>query len=115
MYFFIKTALARSDQEHQTLTELCGLIGALFIAISPWSLQFSRAAFEGGIGVFFLLLALLLLLKGLEKGNYLSFSALSFVAALYSYHSFRLVIPILVLGAIVFFFKELKAQRNHLF
>ena len=42
----------------------------IFLAISPWHLQFSRAAFEGNIGLTFLLLALIFFFKAWQKAYY---------------------------------------------
>lgn len=87
--------------------EAMALVGALLFAISPWSLQFSRAAYEGNIGLFFLLGALLFFLKSLKKHTYIFLSSIFFVFAMYSYHSFRLVIPLLLVAALILFFKPL--------
>ena len=56
------------------------LIGAFLLAISPWHLQFSRAAYEGNIGLFFLMLAFYLFFVGLQKKGILIFSVFSFVS-----------------------------------
>src|SRR3989344_7737190 len=53
IYFLVKEFLQRWDKKHQ---ELIALVSALFLAISPWQLQFSRGAFEGNIGIFFYIL-----------------------------------------------------------
>lgn len=78
------------------------LLAATLFAISPWSLQFSRGAFEGNIAVFFTALGALFLLKWLnnhnstiQKFSHLTIAAFSFTFALYSYHAARLVIPLI--------------------
>src|SRR4029079_12739030 len=43
------------------------LITAFMLAISPWHLQFSRSAYEANIAVFFLVLGMTLLLKGIKQ------------------------------------------------
>lgn len=87
------------------------LIGAFLLAISPWHLQFSRAAYEGNIGLFFLMLALYLFFVGLTKKGVLILSILSLVLSLYSYHSFRLIIPLFIPILFIFYYKELLKQK----
>src|SRR3989338_1117612 len=80
-------------------------MSAFFLAISPWHLQFSRAAFEGNIGLFFFITGFLFLLKSLRHGNFFYFSSISFLLSLYSYHSFRLFVPLFLLAFLVVFWK----------
>lgn len=91
------------------------LLTAFFISVSPWHLQFSRAAFEGNIGLFFFLFGVLMLLKGIKQPQHLFFSMLSFVVSVYSYHSFRLIIPLFLFGVFVLFSKELLAKKKIVF
>lgn len=108
IYFLVKELLQKWDKKYQ---ELIGLVSAFFLAISPWHLQFSRAAFEGNIGLFFLILGVLLFLKGFKNSNLIILSSLSFVLSLYSYHSFRLLIPLFLFGLSLFFWKEFFRQK----
>ena len=92
--------------------ELCrfgnlALLIALLLAISPWHLQFSRVAFEANVGLFFVSSGVLFFLKGLKKGSWLFVSMLSFVISFYSYHSPRLVVPLLLFGWVIYFRQEL--------
>ncbi|HEV2339155.1 MAG TPA: glycosyltransferase family 39 protein [Patescibacteria group bacterium] len=86
------------------------LLTSFFFAISPWSLQFSRAAFEGNIGVFFFALGLFFFFQGLKNKWYYFISSISFLIVLYSYHSFRLLVPLLFIALGVLYWKELKKQ-----
>src|SRR3989344_4799221 len=108
IYFLAKELLQKLDKKKQ---ELIALASAFFLAISPWSLQFSRAAFEGNIGVFFLMLGILLFLKGLRDGKFFIFSSMAFVLSIYSYHSFRLLIPILLFFLALFFWQEILKKK----
>ena len=108
VYFFVKEILYTWDRNKR---EYIALTSAFFLAISPWHLQFSRAAFEGQIGMFFLILSLLFFLKAFKnKYLYLPFAA-SFVLSIYSYHSFRLVNLILLLVLLTLFYKQLIKQK----
>ena len=102
------------DKEDHKLGLIVALFSAFFLSISPWHLQFSRAAYEGNVGLFFLLLAFYLFIKGLESRWYLVLSSISFVICLYSYHSFRLVVPIFLLVLISLFIKKLLVYKKQL-
>src|SRR5688572_3781308 len=53
LYFFVLEVLQRFDKPKR---QGIALTAAFFLAISPWHLQFSRAAFEGNLGMAFLIL-----------------------------------------------------------
>jgi len=84
------------------------LLSFIFIAVSPWHIQFSRVAFEANIAQFFFILGVLLFLKGGKLGHFYFLSFISLTLSIYSYHSPRLVIPILLLGLIFIYRKEIK-------
>lgn len=107
---FVKRETARNNRLNYA--EIVALFSAFLLAISPWHLQFSRAAFEGNVGLFFLILGTLFFLKGLRSGVFFNISALSFGLSLYSYHSFRLVVPFFLFGLLVLFYKEILQQRT---
>lgn len=83
------------------------LLAALFLAISPWHIQFSRGAWETNIATTFLLLGLYLFMVGIRKEKYLLFSVLAFAISIYTYHTPRVVIPILGLFLLIKFNKIL--------
>ena len=111
MFYLVKKLF---DKEDHRLGLIAALFSAFFLSISPWHLQFSRAAYEGNVGLFFLLLAFYLFTKGLESRWYLVLSSISFVICLYSYHSFRLVVPIFLLVLITLFIKRLLVYKKQL-
>ena len=90
--------------------ELLGLISAMFLAISPWHLHFSRGGWEVNTATLFIMLFLYFLLKALrfKKINLFVFSALFFVLSLYTYHAARIVTPLLLFGFTVFYWKDLR-------
>lgn len=108
IYFLAKEILQKWDKKYQ---ETIALISAFFLSVSPWSLQFSRAAFEGNIGLFFLMLGILLFLKGLRNPKLIILSSISFVLSIYSYHSFRLLIPLFLILLILFFWQEILKKK----
>ena len=81
-------------------------LGAAFLfAISPWSIFFSRGAYEANFALFILLLSILFLLK--SKTNYfnLVFSFALLSLATYAYQSVRLT-AILLIPLYVFYFQK---------
>lgn len=78
------------------------LWSAFLLSISPWHVQLSRTAFEGGVGVLLFTLGFWLYLKGRSNFKYLVLAAVVFGLSLYTYHSFRVFTP-LFLGFTLFF------------
>jgi len=83
-----------------------GMIAALFLAINPWAIYFSRGGWETNAATFFITLGVYLFIKGLSKNRYLFFSLLSFLISIYLYQSPRLVVPVLVLAFMGIYSKE---------
>lgn len=108
--YFLAQEMLKGWEEKRSV--LISLLVALFFAISPWHLQFSRAAFEGQIGLFFLISGLLFFLKGLKSVKLFYLSSLSFLLSLYSYHNFRLLVPLLVLFLIIVFYEKITSRKH---
>jgi 4-amino-4-deoxy-L-arabinose transferase-like glycosyltransferase len=87
--------------------EVLALLAAGIFAISPWSIQFSRIAFETTLGVFFVLVGLYLFFLGIRKNSIAAFviSAAVFALSAYSYHSEKLFMPLLLLFLLLLFWK----------
>lgn len=83
------------------------LISALLLAISPWHIHFSRGGWETNTASSFLLFAIYFFLRGLKFPKNFIFSFLFFAFSLYTYHSLRVVAPLLGLGLVFFFRKEI--------
>lgn len=89
-----------------------GLVAGFFMAISPWHVYYSRLGWESNVGLMFFALGIWLFIKGVEKGKWLSVCALSFGLAGLSYHSFKLLVPLMVISLIIIFRKQLKSVRR---
>ena len=87
-------------------------LSALLLAISPWHLQFSRVAFETNAALFFNIAAVWLFLEGLTKPKLWILSAISFALAPYTYHSARVFTPLLILGLVFFFRKDMLEKKK---
>jgi 4-amino-4-deoxy-L-arabinose transferase-like glycosyltransferase len=77
--------------------ENLALWSSLLLAISPWHLSLSRGAFEANLTVFFMSLGVYAFLKGLRFKKWMLLAAGAFGLNLFSYHSARLVTPLVVL------------------
>lgn len=86
------------------------LISALFFAISPWNIYFSRVAYEVNLATTIFLGGLLAFLKYIyedqKEVKWLLISFVLFALTMLTYHSYILFIPIFVLALIVFFRKS---------
>jgi len=89
-------------------------LSAFVLAISPWHLQFSRGAWESSTALFFLLLGIywfyLYLIN--HRKIFIYLFPLPLVIALTTYHSARIIAPLLLLTLVIFNFKKL---FNHQF
>ena len=95
-----------------TNNQILSLFCTLFLAISPWHIQFSRGGFESTAGLFFVVGGIYLFLLGLEKQKttLFTFSFLFFTLSTYSYHAYRIFTPLLILALLIIYQKTLK---NH--
>ena len=92
------------------------LISAFLLAISPWSLQFSRVAFEANVGDALNLLAALFFIKGVNSRRwYLFISALFAGLSIYVYQSEKVFTPLFIfLLAIIYWRKLLSIPKKYL-
>lgn len=92
--------------------DYAALFSSFVIAISPWHLQISRTAYDGGVALFFYILGFYLFLKCLEKNKSLIWCIPAFILAFYSYHAtkifFIFFIPLLLIIYSDFFLKRKK-------
>lgn len=83
--------------------EKIALLASLLLAISPWHISLSRGGFESNLTTLFLPLAVYLFLFGLEKNRhfFIIFSSILFGLNLFSYHSAKLITPLIFLFLIL--------------
>ncbi len=87
------------------------LLSALFLAISPWHLQFSRAAFEVNLSVTLLIGAVLSFLLGFKRPKLFVLSCFLFGLGFFTYHSARVIFPLMFVFLFLNFRKNLPARR----
>src|SRR3989344_4979376 len=76
------------------------LPAAFFLTVSPWHIQYSRAAFEVTEMLFFLLMALLFYFKAREKSKYLWVAVFFAMLMPWVYSTSKLYVPLVLLTAI---------------
>jgi len=86
------------------------LLSAFLLAISPWHIPMSRGAFEANLTTFLLPLAILAFIKGTKNSKYFILSAIFFGLNLFTYHSARLITPLIFL--FLFFSSRKKIKFN---
>ena len=104
LYFLVKKLFSNGKSES------IALVVALFLAISPWHIQFSRGGFESTAGLFLAAAGFYLFLLGIEKSKILffTFSFLLFTLSMYSYHAYRIFTPLFLLSLAYLYRKEIK-------
>ena len=71
-------------------------VAALFLAISPWHIHFSRGGWEVNAAGFFIIFGVWSFIKGLEEKKWFYASIALFIASLYTYHAARIITPLLI-------------------
>lgn len=87
-------------------------LASFLLAISPWHVALSRGAFEANLTTFFLPLGVLLFYKGLKNPKLLTLAAIVFGLNMFTYHSARLITPLVVL-VLTFLNKEKFSVKKH--
>lgn len=88
--------------------EIVGLISSFFLAVSPYAIQFSRFNHEANIALFFFMLGLFYFYKCMgKKPKYIIFSFLSFGISILSYHSSKIIVPVIMLLLCMLYYKNL--------
>lgn len=77
--------------------ETVALFTSFLLTVSPWFFIFSRAGYEVSAGLMFFLLGTYLFVFSLEKIRYLPFCVLSLIMSIYSYNSFRVIVPVFII------------------
>ena len=83
------------------------LLSAFFLAISPWHIQLTRASFESSFSVFWVVMGIWFLLKGLKNPKWLIISMLPFAISVYTYNSARIFTPLFLFVVAILYWKDL--------
>lgn len=93
---------------------LLAIIAPAMLAVNPWHIHFSRGGWEVNTSTFFITLGLLLFLRSIRRINFFTFngSLLAFLLSLYTYHSARIVTPLLFFGLATLYLNDIKKLMN---
>jgi 4-amino-4-deoxy-L-arabinose transferase-like glycosyltransferase len=83
------------------------------LAISPWHILLSRAAFEANVATFFIVFGVYAFLRGIQdKSKFLILSAVSFALSLYTFNTSRVFVPLLIIALAVLYHKKLLQMKR---
>ena len=95
------------------LKEYTALAAAFMLAISPWHIMLSRAAFEANIATLFIILGVWLFLISIERNStFLILSVISFILSIYTFNSARVAAPLLLIILSLVNFKKLLKDKK---
>jgi 4-amino-4-deoxy-L-arabinose transferase-like glycosyltransferase len=100
--------LIRELFEKYKYRDYLALLSSFFLAISPWSIQFSRVAFESNVGDSLNILTVLFFIKGLKRPWLFSLSAIFAGLAIYVYQSEKVFTPLIVFALLFIYFGKIK-------
>ncbi|MBI3984692.1 MAG: glycosyltransferase family 39 protein, partial [Candidatus Levybacteria bacterium] len=101
--------LTREIFEKHKYRDYISLVSAFLMAISPWSLQFSRVGFESNVAGSFNILTVLFFVKAIKKPWLFILSAVFAGLSIYIYQSEKVFTPLLVITLLLIFRKEIFA------
>lgn len=109
-FVFLLVKYLFSSVKHK---EIIALVASFLLAISPWHIQLSRAAFEGNVATFFTIAALSLFFIAIRKSMWFILpSIFCFVIAFYSFNAHRVFIPLFVIFLAVLYWKNLLEKKK---
>ncbi|MFA5932953.1 MAG: glycosyltransferase family 39 protein [Microgenomates group bacterium] len=79
------------------ISKRAALFASFLLAISPWDIALSRGGFETHLALFLILLGIFSFIKAREKPFWLIFSALSLGLAIHTYHSYKVLVPLVII------------------
>lgn len=89
-----------------------GLLSALFLAVSPYNIHFSRGLWETNFALFFYIFGLYLFFRGLkDRSMALVWGAVSFGLGSLSYHSSKVVVPATIVLLVVLYLPSLVKMK----
>lgn len=96
----------------QKKNEALALVSSLLLAVSPWHLHFSRGAWEVNVSTFLLVLGVYGFILGLKNSKYFSLFSVSLALSLFTYHSARIIAPLLVIALVIIHRQSLFKKEN---
>lgn len=107
-YFLVKEIFPKSKER-----EKIALFASLFLAISPWHIMLSRAAFEANISSFLIVVGIFSFLRAVNKNMwFLLLSSISFALSFYTFNTARVFVPLIGLFLAFVFRKKLLENKR---
>ncbi len=108
VFFFMVRILTKKED--------LAIIATLFLALNPWHIHFSRAAFEVVPALFFIVSGVYLFIRFVNSKNYLfiGLSSILFVLSVYTYNICRVFSPILFLLLAWHYMSEINYKKVNL-
>lgn len=91
---------------------LIALISSFLLAVSPWHIQLTRASLESSFALFWVVVGVWFLVKGLKKPKWLILSMIPFAVSVYTYNSARAFVPIFLFALAIIFRKYFWKERK---
>lgn len=93
--------------------EYYALLAAFLLAISPWHINLSRAAFEANVSQFFIITGVWLFLRGIQEKSWsILLSFIFFALSLYTFNTARVFVPIFGFVLVLKYWKKLLHMRR---
>ena len=78
------------------------ILASFILSVSPWLFIFSRTGYEATAGLFFFLLAIYFFIRSPKEELFFLLGMVSLIASMYSYTSFRIISPIVLIAILAF-------------
>jgi 4-amino-4-deoxy-L-arabinose transferase-like glycosyltransferase len=91
------------------------LLAGLFVAISPWDLHVSRAAYESHLATLFNLMAIYFFIQSRKRGYFLALSVILFIFSFYTFNANRIIAPLLIAGLSILNIGVLRTNKKWVF
>lgn len=108
-YLLIKKVFFSPNEARR---EILALLSAGILAISPWHIMLSRAAFEANVATFFIVLGVTLFLTSLKQRWLLPFSVLAFALSMYTFNTARVFVPLFGLFLLLKYLRNLMEDKR---
>ncbi len=93
--------------------EIHGFMAASVLAISPWHINLSRAAFEANVATFFIVIGVYTFLLAVRRNMWvLVISAIMFSLSMHTFNTARIVSPLLVIALVIGNYRELIKHKK---
>ncbi len=109
-YFLVLRLFPNSKKKY-----LYALFSSFVLAISPWNIMLSRAAFEANVATFFIISGIWALLAGLQEKKWLLLLAsILLVVPFYTFNSPRVFLPIFIVVLALFLWKKFFSRKKQM-